>query len=81
MVTCETVAAIVVHVRRLGPGIAPVRLSGHSSPRPFALCGSPVDWDTQNPVNDRTVTCRSCRKAAGFPEWIDESRRRTNGGG
>jgi hypothetical protein len=69
MVTCETVAAIVVHVRRLGPGIPPIRLSGHST-RPFALCGSPIDWDTQIPATEPCVTCRSCRKVAGWPEFL-----------
>jgi hypothetical protein len=70
LVTCETVAAIVVHVRRLGPGSPPIRLSGHTSPRPFAMCGSPIDWDTQIPATEAHVSCRSCRKAIGWPEWL-----------
>jgi len=59
LVTCETVAAIVLHARRITN--RGVRLSGHVEPRPLALCGSPVDWDTQRPVS--AVHCRSCLAA------------------
>ncbi len=55
-VTCETVAAIVVHIRRASD--APVRLNGHTSPRPTSLCGMEVAWDTQIPVS--SATCRKC---------------------
>lgn len=70
LVTCETVAAIVLHVRRVTD--VPVRLGGHTAPRPLALCGSPVDWDTQIPVASVTAPsdatravrpCRGCRTA------------------
>jgi hypothetical protein len=60
-VTCETVAAIVLHVRRVTD--IPVRLTGHSTPRPRALCGRPVDWDTQRPVAIGHITCRDCKAA------------------
>lgn len=59
LVTCETVAAVVLHARRVAD--IPVRLSGHSPLRPLALCGRPVDWDTEIPVSVRAVTCRNCR--------------------
>lgn len=59
LVTCETVAAIVLHVRRIAD--RGVRLSGHVSPRPLALCGEPVYWDTQRPV--AAVSCRRCKAA------------------
>jgi hypothetical protein len=59
LVTCETVAAIVLHVRRVvDRGFRP---SGHVTPRPLALCGSPVDWDTKQPVE--STSCHSCRLA------------------
>jgi len=70
-VTCETVNAIVVHVRRVSALTQPVRLSGHPSPSPFAMCGTPIAWDTQIPASEKCVTCRSCRKAMGWPEWMD----------
>lgn len=57
LVTCETVAAIVVHARRIVE--SEVRLSGHTAPRPLALCGSPVDWDTMIPVAG--TSCRWCK--------------------
>jgi hypothetical protein len=56
LITCETVAAIVLHARHIVD--RDVRLNGHRSPKPLALCGSPVDWDTQRPVS--AVHCRSC---------------------
>lgn len=61
LVTCETVAAIVLHVRRVTD--TPVRLSGHSGMRPLALCGSAIDWDTEIPVSAENATCRGCRTA------------------
>ena len=68
-IASETVAAIVLHVRRVGPDLPPIRLSGHST-KPFAMCGSPMDWDTVSPVSERTISCRSCRIAMGWPEWM-----------
>jgi hypothetical protein len=59
LVACETVAAVVLHVRRIAD--RGVKLGGHVAPRPLALCGSPVDWDTQRPVS--AVHCRSCLAA------------------
>lgn len=61
LVICETVAAIVLHVRRVTP-TSPIRLGGHST-KPLALCGSRVDWDTECPVSLINVTCRDCRAA------------------
>lgn len=56
LVACETVAAVVLHVRRIVD--RGVRLSGHVAPRPLALCGTPIAWDTRLPVS--AVTCRRC---------------------
>lgn len=56
LVTCETVAALVLHARRIANHS--VQLGGHDTPRPLALCGAPIYWDTQRPVSD--VHCRLC---------------------
>lgn len=61
LVTCETVAAIVRHVRRVAD--IPVKLGGHSVPRPRALCDRHVDWDTTRPVVLEHITCRACKAA------------------
>jgi hypothetical protein len=71
LVTCETTAAIVHHVRRVGPGLPPIRLSGHAGPGPFALCGAAIAWDSEVPAVEWCVTCRSCRKVAGWPEFME----------
>ena len=60
LVACESVAAIVVHLR--DDALAPVRLSGHPFPRPRALCDAEVAWDTQLPTN--SATCRKCVEKA-----------------
>lgn len=54
--TCETIAAVVLHIRRVGD--RPVHLGGHVTPKPFALCGSPVGWDCQSPIS--AATCVRC---------------------
>lgn len=54
-VTCETMAANIVHIRRadrLGPNY-----HGHS-PRPTTLCNAPAAWDTRIPLT--AATCRVC---------------------
>jgi hypothetical protein len=56
LVVCESTAAIVPHLRIVTLE-APICLNGHS-PRPSALCGSEIAWDTQLPLN--AARCRSC---------------------
>jgi hypothetical protein len=63
LVTCETVAAVVVHVRRIVD--REVHLGGHIAPRPLALCGMPADWDTMLPVS--AASCRRCRALLPAP--------------
>ncbi len=70
LVSCETVAAIVLHARRIGPRLKGVAYGGHTDPRPLALCGAAIDWDTTRPATEACVTCRSCRIAAGWSEWM-----------
>ena len=55
-VTCESVAAIIVHLR--DAAFVPIRLSGHSFPRPRALCDAEIAWDTRLPVS--AASCRTC---------------------
>lgn len=59
IVTCETIAAIAVHASRIVD--RDVHLAGHRTPRPLALCGLPVDWDTMIPVTAACVSCRRCK--------------------
>lgn len=58
LVICETVAAITLHLREVTTD-SPIKLGGHW-PRPLALCGAEVSWDTQIPVS--SVRCRGCIK-------------------
>lgn len=54
--TCETLAAIVVHVRQLGPkGLC---YSGGADTK--TLCGAEASWDSRIPIEG--VTCRTCMK-------------------
>jgi len=55
-IVCESTAAIVAHVRRIGD-VAP-NYGGHVV-RPLALCGAPIAWDTKLPL--AATTCRTCR--------------------
>jgi len=55
-VTCESTAAIVVHIRRIGD--RGINIHGHTHPRPEALCGAKVAWDTRIPLAG--ATCRRC---------------------
>jgi len=56
-ITCETTAAIVVHIREIAAGETP-RYSGHSDVIK-SLCGLRVSWDTQIPI--RCATCKICK--------------------
>lgn len=60
-VACETYPGYSHHIRRVGD--RPVHLGGHVSPKPKALCGREVAWDTRIPV--ATVECRSCQQRLG----------------
>ena len=60
LVTCESVAAIIVHLR--DEAVAPIRLSGHSFPRPRALCDAEIAWDTKLPVD--AASCGTCIEIA-----------------
>lgn len=54
LITCETMAAIVVHIRNLtetGP-----HYGGGADTH--ALCGAPVKWDMKIPVS--AATCKGC---------------------
>ncbi len=58
VISCESVAAIVVHIRIVG-SVEP-NYSGHSPYRPPTLCGAEAAWDTKSSV--KYATCRSCRE-------------------
>jgi hypothetical protein len=60
LVTCETSAAIALHLRDADGW--PVNLEGHRHPRPSALCGVAISWDTRSPI--MTATCNACIQAA-----------------
>jgi hypothetical protein len=62
LVACETVAAIVVHLRLAGD--REVSLSGHTTPRPKTLCDAEAAWDTRLPIT--ASTCSICRYKAGL---------------
>lgn len=55
-VVCESTAAITTHLRELA--LAPENLGGHPEPRPQALCGAEVAWDTRLPLS--AARCRAC---------------------
>jgi hypothetical protein len=55
LVTCESVAAITLHVRDTTQ--VPISYSGFAK-RPQALCGAEVAWDTRIPVSN--TRCREC---------------------
>lgn len=69
-VTCETAAAVVYHLRRIGEGCAPVSYSGYN-PRPPTLCGRSAAWDSRVPPTPRSINCRACRIAMGWPEMME----------
>jgi len=49
LVVCESSAAIVPHLRIVTTDL-PIKLGGHPTPRPDALCGLEIGWDTQLPL-------------------------------
>jgi hypothetical protein len=50
LVVAESYPGYRYHLRRLGPREAPIKLGGHASPKPRALCGREIAWDTKIPV-------------------------------
>lgn len=58
LITCETIAAILVHVRRLGPS-GPHYHGGADTP---TLCGFAPAWDCKFVVIPENVTCRVCNE-------------------
>lgn len=62
LVVCESVAAITTHLRIVTVE-TPISLSGFH-PRPTALCGMEVAWDTKIPT--RFARCKACRREAGM---------------
>ena len=60
LVVCETVAAVVPHLR-IVTAESPIKLGGHH-PAPKTLCGRDAGWDTQLPLTSaRCTTCLSER--------------------
>lgn len=57
LIACESTAAYTVHAREVTDA-APIRCGGHSTPRPEALCGMEIAWDTELPLS--AVRCRVC---------------------
>lgn len=56
VIVCETTAAIVPHLRLVGS--VPKKLGGHYEPKPVALCGVTIAWDTNLPL--AAARCRAC---------------------
>ena len=56
-VTCESVASIVIHVRKLTTD-HPKSLGGHAMPAPMSLCGMKMAWDCRSKTE--AATCRDC---------------------
>lgn len=63
LVVCESAVAITTHLRDVADKA--ISLSGHW-PRPRALCGAEIAWDTRIPVS--VARCRTCREKAGLTE-------------
>jgi hypothetical protein len=59
LVVCESIAAITTHLRDTSK--VGVNLSGHH-PRPHALCGAEIAWDTRLPLT--AARCRACTTAS-----------------
>ena len=57
LVTCESIAAIVLHARVV-TDTTPIKLGGHRHPPPRTLCGAAAAWDTRRPIEG--VHCRDC---------------------
>lgn len=56
LVVCETLAAIVLHLRLVGDG--EINYNGRDA-YAETLCGSDVGWDTKDDPTE--VTCRECQ--------------------
>jgi hypothetical protein len=62
VIVCESTAAITLHLRAIdGPTDRLVNYGGHAQPRPKALCGVEVAWDTHLPKD--AARCGPCRTA------------------
>ena len=62
-VVCESTAAVATHLREV-TDLTPIKLGGHSSPRPLTLCSTEAAWDTRSPIS--AVRCPRCREKAGI---------------
>lgn len=62
LIVCESSAAITTHLRStilVGPNY-----NGHH-PRPSALCGAEIAWDTKLPIG--AARCSACIRQKGKP--------------
>lgn len=57
LIVCETVAAITPHLRVVTVN-HPENYHGHATPKPKALCGAFVAWDTK--LTLEAARCASC---------------------
>jgi hypothetical protein len=64
LVVCESIAAITTHLR--DAEVVEPNYGGHH-PRPAALCGSAIAWDTKLPLG--AARCRPCLDAAKQLGW------------
>ena len=55
LVVCETTAAIVLHLRKMGDTKVNYNGNAHGS---NTLCGLPVGWDTKDDLT--ASNCRNC---------------------
>lgn len=67
LVVCESVAAITTHLRDFSD-IA--RNYGGHWPKPLALCGAVISWDTKLPLT--SARCLRCRELATGIKFIDD---------
>lgn len=65
LVVCESVAAIVFHLRTYEDP-SELKFGGHAPPRPLSLCEREIAWDTKIPVRYTAVTCKTCRERSGL---------------
>ncbi len=72
LVVCESAVAVTTHLRVFSavpdPTLRPLNYTGHPFPRPLALCGSEIAWDTKLPIG--AARCRDCRRRSGLKEWL-----------
>lgn len=76
LILCETVVAITVHARRLGPK-GPQLLGGYDTD---TLCGVQPGWDIQTPFRSEHLRCKGCRKARCYHGNINFDCIECNGG-